>query len=1063
MPTDTLPDADIDPELSTGIDLNDIQSSVQERFQPDRESTELSHREKNAFEGMTGSNYTNTTADVQDIEEAGNSGVKFRGSDRTWENRVTPHDVVDKNKLGQAMGFAKKHKGILGLISVFGVSGAMLTAFFGPASMIINLMENLSITNDTSSKSFERRFLKVFQNASTQDPVCVNATKKTIKCSMGTISNKALKDLEKKGVVGLADGKPVRTKSTGYPDKRPTHYEIDLKDGTAPKRISVNDLPGFLSQSSNRKLASKVLGTGGAINLRVKTWMGKHIYSKFYNKFGIRPTGGIATALDGLGKKATSKLGEYLKKLPGAQKISQVGDSIRTKLDRHMGKIKKAGAPYTLAVASCMTVKAPSMIAAGVAAVQLAQILPPIMDFVLSPGSVAKANGVTNTFTSEGMEAVGDSLTEQVPNKDDGKLASALDSPFLLAALGVDKGKPAPSTKFTPGFSALTNRLVLESRKASDAAAPACNKIMSPAAMYAAMAADITATLLLSASLIGGVLKIAASFAAQQIATELVLNIVSNNAKEFLTKLAQNEDIPKARGKEFGDILGIGASAFFAAGGMSRHLPVISKSKLAEVSQEQQLAEQMRQEMDIASLSPFDTSSRYTFLGSIVNNIKFAMLANNSYNDSLYSVVSNIVRMPQLATSIATPQASAADITRLCDYASYFGLETGDDATTPAINMAGLPCVGYDSTQVDMPVTEALDLMVEEKWINEDADISINDSIEDLITKGFIVKDTPLHEAIESCSDASTGDYLFSAASCIPPDAPGDENFKPYCPEITNEEGEKVEQCVSIDDGQGGTEEPSLTVAKNPRSMKAINVFLGDYQVLKSMNGEDEGYGGGIAPGSSGTISLVDPTQWAVPANHSGSIDKTSDQWKRWVTDIGGNGNSSTGVLKPIGLGPEICPSSNSLNQNGGGDMFNPNAAASAKAMIEAFNKDNPGRYLTPGACFRSYSAQRDAWIRNGGSCVGNECTGSTGGAAAQPGTSNHGWGLAIDMRVANRANTVGTGITSFTSADYLWLKTNGPQFGWINPLTMTPSGRCGSGQKCEPWHFQYVGPLYGS
>lgn len=841
MPTDTLPDADIDPELSTGIDPNDIQSSVQERFQPDRESTELSHREKNAFEGMTGSNYTNTTADVQDIEEAGNSGVKFRGSDRTWENRVTPHDVVDKNKLGQAMGFAKKHKGILGLISVFGVSGAMLTAFFGPASMIINLMENLSLTNDTSSKSFERRFLKVFQNASTQDPVCTAATKKlTIKCSTGVLSEKAIKNLNKKGITPKFSA-GTNTYANGYPTKQITAYEIDLKDGKGPVTVPRDQISDFLTKTENRKYTSKLLGTGGAINLRVKTWMGKHIYSKFFNKFGIRPTGGIATALDGLGKKATSRLSEYLKKLPGAQKISQVGDSIRTKLDSHMGKIKKAGAPYTLAVASCITVKAPSMIAAGVAAVQLAQIMPPIMDIVLSPGSVAKANGATNTFTSEDMEAVGNALTEQVPNKDNGKLASALDSPYLLTALGVDKGKPAPSTKFTPGFSALTNPLVLESRKAADASEAACNKIMSPAAMYAAMSVDIAATLALTPTIIGGILKIAASWAVSEIVTELVKNVVGDKAKEFLTQLATNEDIPKARGRDFGDILGIGAPAFFAAGGMSRHLPAISKSKLAEVSQEQQLAEQMNKEMDIASLSPFDTSSRYTFLGSIVNNIKFAMLANNSYNDSLYSVVSNIVRMPQLATSIATPQASAADITRLCDYASYFGLETGDDATTPAINMAGLPCVGYDSTQVDMPVTEALDLMVEEGWINEDAVISINDSIEDLITKGLIVKDTPLHEAIESCSDASTGDYLFGAAGCIPPDAPGDGEFEPFCPETTNDQGEKVKQCVSINDGQGGTEEPSLTVAKNPRSMKAINVFLGDYQVLKSMNGEDEG------------------------------------------------------------------------------------------------------------------------------------------------------------------------------------------------------------------------------
>lgn len=1059
-----------------GIDVdqdNRIQSDYDESFNSivnqDKIASDLQELENKSnlstgdFEDSkaTAKGNSDQTGIVKNSEEAGNThSSRLKPEHRGWENRVTPHDVVDKNKLGQAMGFAKKHKGILGLISVFGVSGAMLTAFFGPASMIINLMENLSITNDTSSRSLERRFLKVFQNASSQDPICVNATKKTIKCSMGVISNKALKNLEKKGVVGLANGSPVRTKSTGYPDKKPTHYEIDLKDGSSPKPIKVEDLPGFLSQKENSKLAAKILGTGGAMNLRVKTWAGKHIYSKFYNKFGLRLNGGIAAMIGTLEGNITKKLASYRDKLPGSEKLAQASDKITKTLDSHLSKVKKAGAAYTISVAGCITAKAPSMIAAGAAAVQLAQVMPPIMDMILSPGSMAKANGVTNTFTSDGMNLVGTALTEQTPREGDGKLSTALDSVYLLSALGVSKGKPAPSKKYTPGYGILTNDLVKASAQAAEISKPMCTTLMSPPAMYAAISAEVVSTVAASATIIGGIIKIAASWAISELVAGVIKNVLSDQVKGIFKDLATNKDIPKARGQAFGDVLGIGASAFFSAGGMARHMPVISKKKLAEVSQEQNIAEEMRKEMDIASLSPFDTSSRYTFLGSIVHDVKFAMLANNSYNDSLFSVASNMVRLPQLAMSIATPKASAADITRLCDYAEYFGLNGEDEAKTPAINMAGLPCVAYDTNQIAMTPIQAIDLMIKEGWLDENVDIELSDSITDLVNKKFIVPETPLADIIESCSDASTGDYLFNAGGCIVPESVNTDGEVAYCDKVQNDEGETIKSCSQIQRDESDADTPEFKIASDPRSMAAINVFLGDYQMVKSMNGEDEGYGDGSTGTPGGPISLVDPTQWAVPTNHNGEIDKNSDQWKRWTTDLGDNGNTSTGVLKPINTtNPNYCsPDANTLNKYGGGNLFNPNAAAAAEALTKAFNEANPGRYFVGGACFRSIKAQEIAY-GDGSS-----------GFAATPGTSNHGWGLAIDVRIATSPDGVGTSISSFQSKDYLWLIANSPQFGWVNPIAMRPEAGCYQrGQKvagkspCEPWHFQYVGPLYGS
>ncbi len=63
-----------------------------------------------------------------------------------------------------------------------------------------------------------------------------------------------------------------------------------------------------------------------------------------------------------------------------------------------------------------------------------------------------------------------------------------------------------------------------------------------------------------------------------------------------------------------------------------------------------------------------------------------------------------------------------------------------------------------------------------------------------------------------------------------------------------------------------------------------------------------------------------------------------------------------------------------------------------------------------------------------------------TGAAAAVPGTSNHGLGIAIDI------NT-GIGFGSFTSAQYTWLAQHGPAYGWTNT-----EGRSVN----EPWHWVY-------
>lgn len=64
-------------------------------------------------------------------------------------------------------------------------------------------------------------------------------------------------------------------------------------------------------------------------------------------------------------------------------------------------------------------------------------------------------------------------------------------------------------------------------------------------------------------------------------------------------------------------------------------------------------------------------------------------------------------------------------------------------------------------------------------------------------------------------------------------------------------------------------------------------------------------------------------------------------------------------------------------------------------------------------------------------------------GLAAKPGTSFHGWALAVDL---------GSGIPQGKSSEtYRWMEENAPKFGFINPEWAKTS-------KYEPWHWEFWG-----
>lgn len=135
----------------------------------------------------------------------------------------------------------------------------------------------------------------------------------------------------------------------------------------------------------------------------------------------------------------------------------------------------------------------------------------------------------------------------------------------------------------------------------------------------------------------------------------------------------------------------------------------------------------------------------------------------------------------------------------------------------------------------------------------------------------------------------------------------------------------------------------------------------------------------------------------------------------------GSNGRLEIDSLCKVGVGPE------------GQDQYLRCDAAEAWKRLGTQFEQKFGKPLRVEYGYRPYDWQLQALDEFGA------------GQVAAPGTSNHGWALAVDVPVDDGFR--------FGQPEYEWLAANGPQAGWIHP----DWARAGGGRE-EPWHFEYKG-----
>jgi D-alanyl-D-alanine carboxypeptidase len=284
-----------------------------------------------------------------------------------------------------------------------------------------------------------------------------------------------------------------------------------------------------------------------------------------------------------------------------------------------------------------------------------------------------------------------------------------------------------------------------------------------------------------------------------------------------------------------------------------------------------------------------------------------------------------------------------------------------------------------------------------------------------------------------------------NAASCAPP-CP-DTSTLPGLRTVAATSGEQTARAAAAAAGFTDLAMP-VEVARlesqfNPTAQNPHSSAAGMWQIMRSAHAADPDIGNWADPYASARMAY--------------RISRGGTDWSPWTVagqaraNLAGKGAQSV-AAQPVA---DCASSAPSTYRTGAGVAWGPvggPAYANGRIPLSALAhpRSAPDAWLRPDAAaaldrlsaayaarfghplgvtdsYRDYPHQVSTKARKGN-------------LAAKPGTSNHGWGLALDLVVGG-----------YGSTDYLWLRANAPAFGWDNPDWARPGG-----SKHEPWHWEY-------
>ena len=430
-----------------------------------------------------------------------------------------------------------------------------------------------------------------------------------------------------------------------------------------------------------------------------------------------------------------------------------------------------------------------------------------------------------------------------------------------------------------------------------------------------------------------------------------VLNLIADGAYNVAAGLIGNiyED---AKGIEFGDALGTGLFAVFSLAALGGGAAVLTKSQARSFNQVAAEVDNEYREEAIATLSPFDTSSQYTFLGSIVSKLALSTAGSSNMISSTISTLGSIVRAP---FSLLNKAASAETdpIEAKYGYASYFGVD--EDI---AITIAGTPGVGMPTQYLDMNPETAYNLVsnsvnAETGEPNEPTPLLDNLGIgvnADLNTTIAECADADL-ESISGCTIAASASQTVESTSC----------------------GTEGEVCGEDDD----LSTSSVTVQGDPDEARsaALRIYYMDHQIENMLSGNDEEESSTATTTTAG-LTVDEPNLFT---------DSTQVACAPGTTEVRNDTGYKSGSPIPV----KLCSLPNTKLHNGSPALVNSRASGVAYAMFEQMKTDLGISTVTINDSFRTMAEQQEAKA-------------AYGSQAADPGFSNHQMGFALDINMGS-------------------------------------------------------------
>lgn len=662
------------------------------------------------------------TSDAQEVTD----NASLQASESNQSNPMNFTGEVPDKAEGKAPKKGKiKKRGMFRLVgglvaTMLGIGGV---GFFGSSLLLPNLSHNSFIKNDSRGTILERRLYRIVEKKiGNTDPCDISKAR----CRMGRMPKSMLSAMEKKGIVAVSDNKgtPYEIEGNGYVNQNPHGYMFENDRGEKTLIQAADFAAEYASNPALRKAFKK------AYNMRFLGYNGKYMVKNFFNKFKIKRDGGIAADPDLSQDSVISKLKEKLKPSTDVKSESGVKGTFRERANnlfkRSAEKVKKTGGDPILLVGStaCMMIGMPRFISSTYRAIQAAQVIALASDIIISPGGMQQAGDAK----ANSISAIGKILNDKPVNSDGSFGKSALDSTVLQKAIGVNKNKVNVS-KYAPGYGLLSNPAIQASNAVTDATKDTCDVINSPQAAYAAAGIEgaVSAATLGAGAIAIGALKamgkLAIIFGAVDKLVEVadewgLINGLADLAYDKAKGLIGNY-VEGAQHEELGDALGTGLLTFYSTAGLAGGGAPLATSQVSGFSEARASLDAEQRNEDIATLSPFDITSPYTFLGSIVSSISLHSNPDNPFLSGV-AMLGRIVMSPASLLS-STVSAVETDAVTDCGYAESFGIDK-----SVAVNSAGYPCVGIPAEYLNMSADEVYDLVQDE--VNEDTGDPKDDS-----------------------------------------------------------------------------------------------------------------------------------------------------------------------------------------------------------------------------------------------------------------------------------------------------------------------------------------------